>query len=110
MSTPSLLMLTKERQYWTSAVWPLAERQKHYWKKQKKKNSSSEQNAPEFKLAKLSALWNSQVFNVNCSELAWWDWENVLILPSRPTATGSILDCPKAPANYYCTLLRKGLY
>lgn len=25
---------------------------------------------PKFQLAKLSALWNSAVFNVNCSELA----------------------------------------
>lgn len=42
-------------------------------KKKQKQNPSSEQNAPELKLAKLSALWNFAVFNVNCPELALWD-------------------------------------
>lgn len=68
--------LTKERhQYWTTAAWPLAETQKHYWGKKKHTQKTRNEfwtECTRIKLAKLSVLWNFAVFNVNCPELALW--------------------------------------
>lgn len=58
--------------------------------RKKPQKTCSEQNAPELKLARLSARWNFAMFNVNCPELALWvslkEYFNILSLPSPEVA------------------------